>query len=147
LGRSDYGFGRVLELCEKAGGRTLSIHSRRAASSVLDQLEAKRGVGTPILHWFSGTARELDRAIQLGCWFSVGPAMLATAKGRALTTKMPRERLLTETDGPFAQILGKSALPWDATQAVPALAEIWSEPAADVERQLLQNLRDLARTP
>lgn len=140
-------FGRVLELCEKAGGRTLSIHSRRATSPVLDLLEAKRGSGTPILHWFSGTARELDRAMALGCWFSVGPAMLATAKGRALTAKMPRERLLTETDGPFAQIDGKSALPWDAAQTVPALAKIWSEPAADVEQQLVRNLRQLARTP
>jgi TatD DNase family protein len=140
-------FGRVLELCEKAGGRTLSIHSRRATSPVLDQLEAKRGAGTPILHWFSGTARELDRAMELGCWFSVGPAMLASAKGRALTAKMPRERLLTETDGPFAQIGGKPALPWDAAQVAPALAEIWSEPAADVERQLVRNLRQLTRTP
>jgi TatD DNase family protein len=137
-------FRRVLELCEKAGGRTLSIHSRRATSAVLDQLQATRGAGTPILHWFSGTARELDRAMGLGCWFSVGPAMLASAKGRALTAKMPRERLLTETDGPFAQIDGKSALPWDATQAVPALAEIWSESAADVERQLALNLHRLA---
>ena len=139
-------FGRVLELCQREGGRTLSIHSRRATSPVLDQLEAKRGAGTPILHWFSGTARELDRAIELRCWFSVGPAMLASANGRALTAKMPRERVLTETDGPFAQINGKSALPWDAAQAVPALAEIWSTPAADVERQLVQNLRQLART-
>jgi TatD DNase family protein len=140
-------FGRVLELCEKAGGRTLSIHSRRATSPVLDQLAVKRGAGTPILHWFSGTAGELDRAMALGCWFSVGPAMLATAKGRALTAKMPRERLLTETDGPFAQIDGQSALPWDAAQAVPALAEIWSEPSADVEQQLIRNLRQLAKTP
>ena len=136
-------FGRILELCEQAGGRTLSIHSRRAASAVLDQLEGKRGAGTAILHWFSGTAGELGRAITLGCWFSVGPAMLATEKGRALTAKMPRDRLLTETDGPFAQMRGKAAVPWDAAQVIPILGHIWNESSAGVERQLIANLRRL----
>jgi TatD DNase family protein len=78
-------FARALDLCEQAGGRIISIHSRRATCAVLDQLESKPGAGTPILHWFSGTLRELDRATNLGCWFSVGPAMLNTEKGRALT--------------------------------------------------------------
>lgn len=136
-------FGRILELCEQAGGRTLSIHSRRAASAVLDQLEGKRGAGTAILHWFSGTAGELGRAITLGCWFSVGPAMLATEKGRALTAKMPRDRLLTETDGPFAQMRGTAAVPWDTAQVIPILGHIWNEPSAGVERQLIANLRRL----
>lgn len=136
-------FGRILELCEQAGGRTLSIHSRRAAWAVLDQLEGKRGAGTAILHWFSGTAGELGRAITLGCWFSVGPAMLATEKGRALTAKMPRDRLLTETDGPFAQMRGKAAVPWDTAQVIPILGHIWNELSAGVERQLIANLRRL----
>jgi TatD DNase family protein len=136
-------FDRILELCEGAGGRTLSIHSRRATSAVLDRLEANRGAGRPILHWFSGTVRELSRAVQLGCWFSVGPAMLASEKGRALTAKMPRDRLLTETDGPFAQVDGTSALPWDSARTVPHLAQIWGDATEAVERQLLANLRKL----
>jgi TatD DNase family protein len=136
-------FSRILNACQAAGGRILSIHSRRAASAVLDLLEEKREAGTPILHWFSGTQRELARASALGCWFSVGPAMLANEKGRALASRMPRDRILTETDGPFAKVGERSALPWDVQRAVAGLAALWNEPEDIVEKQLLKNLRTL----
>lgn len=74
-------FSRLLELCARAGGRIMSIHSRRAATQVLDALTAQPDAGLAILHWFSGTQKELSRAVGLGSWFSVGPAMLAAAKG------------------------------------------------------------------
>ncbi len=136
-------FTRILELCAGVGGRVLTIHSRRAAVSVLDALEAHPGAGTPILHWFSGTQRELARAVDLNCWFSVGPAMLASEKGRALAAKMPRDRLLTETDGPFAQLEGSMALPWDAERAITLLADMWTEPETAVRDRLATNLRRL----
>ena len=136
-------FGSVLNACQAAGGRILSIHSRRAASAVLDLLEEKPGAGTPILHWFTGSQKELTRAISLGCWFSVGPAMLASEKGRALVSRMPRDRVLTESDGPFAKVDERSALPWDIERAVTGLAALWNEPENSVEQQLLGNLRTL----
>ncbi|MCE9583735.1 MAG: TatD family hydrolase [Planctomycetes bacterium] len=136
-------FRRVLDLCRKIGGRVLSIHSRRAASAVLDSLESSPHGGTSILHWFSGTKRELDRAIALGCWFSVGPAMLAGEKGRALVSTMPRDRVLTETDGPFAQVGGRAANPWDVVIAENELAKLWSVPRHEVETALDENFRRL----
>jgi TatD DNase family protein len=137
-------FTRVLELCESVGGRVLSIHSRRAASPVLDSLHTHRGAGVPILHWFSGTHRELKRAIDLGCWFSVGPAMLLSERGRSLIKMMPRERVLTETDAPFAQLEGRPAYPWDARTAATLLEAFWGAPD-DVETILADNLRRLGR--
>lgn len=138
-------FSRVLELCERAGGRIMTIHSRRAATQVLDALEAWPGAGIAILHWFSGSQKELSRAVNLGCWFSVGPAMLVGEKGCSLAAKMPRDRVLTESDGPFAQVDGRAALPWDADRAVEALAQIWSEPVDVLRGRLLHNLRRLAK--
>jgi TatD DNase family protein len=137
-------FTRILQLTEKAGGRILTIHSRRAAGPVLDALAAHPGAGLAILHWFSGTPRELARAVDLGCWFSIGPAMLAGEKGRALASRMPRDRILTETDGPFAQLDGRAALPWDAERAIVALADLWGEPVSKVTAQISLNLRHLA---
>lgn len=134
---------RILAACNKAGGRIISLHSRRAADKVLDLLEAEPAAGTPILHWFSGSARELDRAIRIGCWFSVGPSMMSSAKGRKLLELMPRQRILTETDSPFAQIDGQPLTPWDVKLAYPAIAEIWRCSQTDVETQLLTNLRGL----
>lgn len=135
---------RILAACSKSGGRVISLHSRRAATPVMDLLDAEPAAGTPILHWFSGTPRELDRAVRAGCWFSVGPMMTGSAKGRKLVEMMPRERVLTETDSPFAQIDGLPLSPWDVTLAYPVLSEIWGCAIDEVERQLLNNLRELS---
>lgn len=140
-------FTRILDACAKAGGRILSIHSRRAATPVLNILKANSGAGVPILHWFSGSQRELVQARELGCWFSVGPAMLTSEKGRSLTGKMPRDLILTESDGPFAQVEGRAALPWDSERAVMGLAALWREPVQSVQEQLFANLRALVSKP
>jgi len=136
-------FSRVLSLCARAGGRIMTIHSRRAATQVLDALAMEPGAGIAILHWFSGTQRELARAVDLGCWFSVGPAMLAGDKGRALAAKMPRDRLLTETDGPFVQVDGRAVWPWDVDRAIEGLSKIWLEPVDTVQHHLYANLHSL----
>lgn len=94
-------FNHILAACQTAGGRIMSIHCRRATSSVLDCLAEFPDAGVPVLHWFSGSKRELRRAIDLGCWFSIGPTMLKSAKARSLVQEMPKNRVLTETDGPL----------------------------------------------
>jgi TatD DNase family protein len=138
-------FDHVLTACQREGGRILSIHSRRAAKPVLNSLSSHVGCGTAVLHWFSGTARELDDANRLGCWFSVGPAMLRNERGRVLVSRMPRDRILTETDGPFAQTRGRPLLPWDVKDALRALASLWNEPLDQVEGILSENLRTLTK--
>lgn len=134
---------RILKACASAGGKVISLHSRRAAGAVLDALEAEPNAGIPILHWFSGSKRDLERAIRLDCWFSVGPAMLRSETGRALAAAMPKERMLTETDAPFAQIDGRPLMPWDVVLAYPVLGEIWQCSESDVSQQVLSNLRRL----
>ena len=136
-------FDHVLAACSRAGGRIMSIHSRRASKAVLDCLESHPGAGIPVLHWFSGSVRDLERAINFGCWFSVGPAMLTGDKGRALTKRMPRERVLTESDGPFAQIDGATVLPWQVEGAISTLADLWSLSMAEAGQLIHRNLRDL----
>ncbi|MHC2462486.1 Qat anti-phage system TatD family nuclease QatD [Bradyrhizobium embrapense] len=136
-------FEEILRMCRKAGGRIMTIHSRRAATPVLDALAAGDGAGVAVLHWFSGTRRELQRAADQGCWFSVGPAMLAGERGRKLAADMPRDRILTESDGPFAQTDGRSLYPWDAAAAEKTLADIWNVAVDEVRGQLMLNLRRL----
>lgn len=136
-------FRHILNACNEIGGRVMSIHSRRATTPVLDLLELYSGSGTPILHWFTGTVRELDRAISLGCWFSVGPAMFRSKRGKDLVMRMPRERVLTESDGPFAQLKGRSIFPWEVDVAVDALAKCWESDSGLVGQILRDNLRIL----
>lgn len=139
-------FDTVLRLCSRNGGRVMSIHSRRAVDDVLDHLAHTPDAGTPILHWFSGTAAQLRRAADMGCWFSVGPAMLRGEKGRSLASAMPAARVLTETDGPFASGPSGALRPADAMQAVRQLAAIWQMPADEARTRLLDNLRTLSET-
>jgi TatD DNase family protein len=136
-------FERILSLCVAVGGRILSVHSRRAESEVLSRLESFNGAGTMVLHWFSGKSRDLQRAIALGCWFSVGPAMLRTKTGCKLVEMMPRDRVLTESDGPFASYNGRPAMPWDVEEAVKGISSIWQESPSEVEAQLMLNLKTL----
>jgi TatD DNase family protein len=136
-------FEHILSQCAMADGRIMSIHSRRAISAVLDCLEKVPQAGVPVLHWFSGSVRDLDRAVRLGCWFSLGPAMLATEKGRNLAARMPPDRVLTETDGPFAQVNGRSIMPWDVEDAINRLAQIWNLSEGSAGTVLQDNFRNL----
>jgi len=136
-------FNHVLGSCAKAGGRIMSVHSRRASKAVLDCLETKPEAGTPILHWFSGGVCDLNRAIALGCWFSVGPAMFSSAKGKSLVARMPKHRVLPESDGPFAQRNGVPLLPWHTRLVNEELSKLWGIEREQIDQLLTQNLREL----
>ena len=137
-------FEHILEACSSVGGRVLSIHSRRAASAVLDCLGKYPRAGLFVLHWFSGTQRELVRAIEMGCWFSIGPSMLAGERGRGLASRMPRDRILTETDGPFARVNDFPLQPWDVGSAIEPLARLWAVTPAEALSFLKGNLAKLS---
>lgn len=137
-------FDRILEECEKLGGRILTIHSRGAAGRVLDAIERHPGAGLPILHWFSGSLTQLERAASLGCWFSVGPAMMRSTKGRDLAAAMPRERILTETDAPFARSGDRPLYPWEATDCVPQLADLHGLNPKQMFDAIKNNLKRMA---
>jgi TatD DNase family protein len=136
-------FDHILATCQQRGGRVISIHSRKAARQVLDQLAKYPGCGQTVLHWFSGSVRDLERAVAMGCWFSVGPAMLAGERGRTLVSRMPRDKVVTETDGPFAQLDGRSVYPWDALIALQGLASLWGLSLIETKKFIDGNFRAL----
>lgn len=132
-------FKHILCSCSSEGGRIISIHSRGAASAVLDVLTTFPHCGTPIFHWFSGSYSELVRAIRTNCWFSVGPAMLLSARGRAIVERIPKDRILTESDGPFARVAGICVNPWDVQVAESVLSELWGIDPLETSAQLHMN--------
>jgi TatD DNase family protein len=136
-------FERVLKACSKAGGKILTIHSVRAVRQVLDMIDAHLppGTGTPVLHWFTGTAAEARRAVALGCYFSINATMLADEKRRALVAALPVDRLLTETDGPFTSTGERPAVPADVVDAVLRLARISDVTPFEMAKTIRANLR------
>lgn len=135
-------FERVLTACARAGDKVLTIHSIRAAKTVLDMLEQHlpSQQGTAVMHWFTGSQTEARRAVDMGCYFSVNHEMLASAKHAELVRALPLERLLTETDGPFTTRDGHPARPSDVGAAVARLAQLFGRPEEVIAELLLRNL-------
>jgi TatD DNase family protein len=133
----------ILVMCARAGGKVISLHSREARPRLLELLSIEPLAGAPVLHWFSGSAREIDEATDLGCWFSVGPAMLASERGRLAVSNMPRNRIVPETDGPFGERNGRQLMPWDAMEIEETLVHLWKESKSDIRRMLTANFREL----
>ena len=93
---------RAAKLSRNGQPRVLSMHTVRSVDAVLDILEQTGAAQAciPIIHWFSGSSDELQKAIKLGCWFSVGELSLKTKRGREYAKVYPKDKLLTETDLP-----------------------------------------------
>ena len=108
-------FDEVVHTAAVHGGKVLSIHSRGAVKEVLQILEKYEGEYVPILHWFTGSVKDAEKAIKLGCWFSVNPNMCYTASGKKVISCIPIDRVLSETDAPFTQNDGVPYMPWDIT--------------------------------
>ena len=61
---------------------------------------------------------------------------------------MPRDRVLTETDGPFVKRGRQPLTPLNVREAIVELAQLWSVPEQDVDAQLKRNLKELvSRVP
>jgi len=59
---------------------------------------------------------------------------------------MPRNQLLTETDGPFATDGDAPLIPWDADRVFPALPQLWNCSTNEAGRDIHANLRNLVGT-
>lgn len=136
-------FDAVLSACAAAGGRIISVHSRRAATPVLDEIQKHPDAGIAVLHWFSGNVSELERAVSLGCWFSVGPGMMNGARGRGLASSIPRDRILSETDGPFVSLRNGPAEPHDVKSVLEDLGVLWATSPELARDQISLNLSRL----
>ena len=97
------------------------------------------------MHWFSGSVAELRRAVTLGCWFSIGPAMVRGRHGASLAALMPRDRILPETDGPFAEAAGQALRPGEIGNVIKHLSKLWNEPLLAVQEQMAENLQRVGR--
>ena len=117
-------FRQVVRACASHPNVVMTVHSRGAEANVVRILE-ERGDSTAILHWYSGAIKYMQHAQENGCYFSVNTAMLASQNGRKLLARMSRERVLSETDGPYIKINGQRARPLDTVEVVRGLAEIW----------------------
>mgnify|MGYP001304349842 CR=1 FL=1 len=136
-------FEHILNKCCEFDDKILTIHSLNAVDKVLELLSIYPEAGTPILHWFLATKKQVDRAVELGCYFSVGPAMLNSARARKVISWLPQDRILLETDGPFAKTEGRLIFPSDVVLVVRFLSGIWVKPVSQVNSMIKSNFKKI----
>ena len=136
--------GKILDACDGYNDRILSLHSRRAAGDVISAV-GSAFPGTAVLHWFSGTVKELEQAIEYGFLFSVNLAMIRSKKGQAIVSKLPKDRVLTESDGPFVSNGSAPSSPLDIPLVVAGIAEVWRCTASEVKSRVFDTFSMMLR--
>lgn len=138
-------FQHVLQRCADVGGKVVTVHSVRAAKAVLDHIESflPPPKGKVVLHWFTGSKAEAQRALELGCYFSINAAMLENTRHASMVALIPLDRLLTETDGPFTKTGDRPSKPADVAIVVEALSRLHGMPTSTVAATIRANLRAL----
>jgi len=114
----------------------LSVHSTGRCAAVLDEIERAPHAGF-ILHWFNGSVQEIERAVRLGCYFSVNAAM-----SEATLARIPYDRVLTETDFPASRGKTGASRPGDVARIERLLRK---QHGPNVRRQVWQNLAGVCR--
>lgn len=105
--------------------RFITLHSRGAEAAVLEGLRRHR-IKAAVFHWFSGSVEVLKDVLAEGHYVSINPAMLATAAGQRVIVHSPRERILTESDGPYTKVHDKVCSPPSVALVYQKLASCWN---------------------
>jgi TatD DNase family protein len=120
----------------------ITIHSRQAERAVLDVLEQEYPHPV-VFHWYSGTLENLDAAVAHGHFFSINPVMIRSPKGRAIVERLPRDKTLTESDGPFINMGSRAVEPTDVQTVEEALGAMWGVDVPAARKIIGQNFQQL----
>lgn len=137
-------FAKILDKCAPFGDKVLTIHSRRAAAEVVDMI-GNAYSGKIILHWYSGSPKVLEKALSFGYYMSINTSMITSTKGREIVMKIPRDRLLTESDGPFVKVSGRPARPGDMMLVIEGLAGMWGVEKTHAANTIYENFRGMLK--
>jgi TatD DNase family protein len=91
-------FYTMLRLSESTR-KPVSIHSRGSLDEILDVLSTYR-TGNVLLHWFSGSKKQLRKCMDMGLYVGYGPVLVYSAEKEVLLKHTDIEHFLVETDGP-----------------------------------------------
>lgn len=122
----------------------ITLHSRHAESAALDILE-EEGRAPVVFHWYTGPLGVLSRAVSLGHFFSINPAMVNSPRGKKIVEALPPDRVLTESDGPFVKVGNRPALPSDVSLVEDHLATVWQVKKFEVSAKIRANFFELIR--
>lgn len=89
-------------ILEKLQGKNkiISVHSRCAEKELFTLLR-NYNMKNVIFHWYSGPLSLIPQIIGEGFYFSINEAMTLSSSGKKIISRIPVDRILTESDAPF----------------------------------------------
>lgn len=131
----------------RAAGLPLAIHARQAdddVAAILAEERAEGGAFDFLLHCFSSGDELAEKAVEMGGYISFS-GILTFPKSenfRALAARLPRDRLLVETDAPYlapVPFRGKRCEPAHVAKTAAVLGGVLGLGMAEVSRLTTEN--------
>jgi len=91
-------FEKLLSYAEKFN-KSVSIHSRKSLDDVFE-IMTSYNTKHALLHWFDGSKKQLQKAMDMEFFVSYGPVMIYANDKQTLLSKTDESQILVETDGP-----------------------------------------------
>ena len=136
----------------REGGVPLIVHTREAEDDThaIMREEMEQGAYDAVIHCFTGTGAFADRMLELGFYISIsGIVTFRSARDLQETAaRLPRERLLVETDAPFLAPVphrGKAGEPAFVADTAAFLAQLRGEEVAELQEHTARNFHALFR--
>ena len=136
-------FTKLLNMAEKIK-KPVSVHSRSTLDEILEIIPSYRISGF-LLHWFSGSKKQLRKAMDLGCFVSYGPVTVYSQDKQVLVSNTQKDRILVETDGPvrFSHCFDmKSAHPSFIPSVIFSISKIFEMSYDEAESLLETNSKN-----
>lgn len=135
-------FERFLELADELKVPAV-IHSRWATKQVVEILEELRPEKA-VLHAFSGSLKEAERALKLGYKFSIGNTIVYAEQKQELVKHLPITALCLETDSPvLGPKPGERNEPANIPLVVKEIAKLKNISEAEVIKITNENVKKL----
>ena len=96
--KQNHVFETLLSFAEKFN-KPVSIHSRKSLDDVFE-IMTSYNTKHALLHWFDGSKKQLQKAMDMGFFVSYGPVMIYANDKQTLLSKTNESQILVETDGP-----------------------------------------------
>ena len=122
--------------------RFISLHSRKAEKSLFDIL-INHKIKKAVFHWYSGPINLIDNIASAGHFFSINPAMIKSKNGQKIIERIPVDRILTESDGPYVMARRKPAEPKDVRLVIEHLKSIWNKSFDEIDQIIQRNFRTI----
>ena len=91
-------FESLLSLAEKYH-KPVSIHSRKSLDDIFE-IMTSYDTKHALLHWFDGSKKQLEKAMDMDFFVSYGPVMIYANDKQTLLSNTKESKILVETDGP-----------------------------------------------